>query len=87
MSLKGRPLTLISDYMRTCIDDLSYTRMWQLLNERFSGRNVEDTFTVGPFKDALPIKNGSLKEVERLYNFFLVQHAYYLINNLANLIM
>jgi hypothetical protein len=30
--LKGRPLTIISEYMRTCIDDLSYKRMWQLLD-------------------------------------------------------
>jgi len=29
--LKGRPLTIISKYMRTCIDDLSYARMWELL--------------------------------------------------------
>jgi hypothetical protein len=32
-SLKGRPLTIISEYMRTCIDDLSYDRMWELLEE------------------------------------------------------
>jgi hypothetical protein len=28
--LKGRPLTIISEYMRTCIDDLSYARMWDI---------------------------------------------------------
>ena len=36
--LKGRPLTIISEYMRTCIDDSSYTRMWQLLDERYGGK-------------------------------------------------
>jgi hypothetical protein len=77
-NLKGRPLTLISEYMRTCIDDLSYTRMWQLLDKRFGGKNVEDAFTVNLFKNALPIKNGSLREVERLYDVFAIQHAYYL---------
>jgi hypothetical protein len=80
-NLKGRPLTLISEYMRTCIDDLSYTRMWQLLDERFGGKNVEDAFTVNLFKNALPIKNGSLREVERLYDVFAIQHAYYLRND------
>jgi hypothetical protein len=34
-SLKGRPLTIISEYMRTCIDDLSYDRMWELLEVRY----------------------------------------------------
>jgi hypothetical protein len=35
--LKGRPLTIISEYMRTCIDDLSYARMWKLLDQRYGG--------------------------------------------------
>jgi hypothetical protein len=81
MVLKGRPLTIISDYMRTYIDDLSYARMWELLEERFGGKNVEDAFTINMFKCALQIKNGSLKEVERLYDVFSVQHAYYLTND------
>ncbi len=87
LSLKGRPLTIISEYMRTCIDDLSYTRMWELLEERFGGKNVEDAFTTSMFKGALPIKNGSLKEVERLYDVFSVQHAYYLASNPESLEM
>jgi len=79
--LKGRPLTIISDHMRTCIDDLSYTRMWQLLDERYGGKNVEDAYTINMFKCAPRIKNGSLKEVERLYDVFAVQHDYYLRND------
>ncbi len=79
--LKGRPLTIISEYMRTCIDDLSYARMWELLEERFGGKNIEDAFTGNMFKNAPQIKNGSLKEVERLYDVFSVQHAYYLAND------
>jgi hypothetical protein len=67
--------------MRTCIDDLSCARMWQLLDERYGGKNVEDAFTVNIFKSALPIKNGSLKEVERLYDVFAIQHTYYLRND------
>jgi hypothetical protein len=39
------------------------------------------------FKNALPIKNGSLKEVERLYDVFQVQHAYYLQNDPLSLDM
>ena len=80
-SLKGRPLTIISEYMRTCIDDLSYDRMWELLEERYGGKNVEDAFTISMFKNAPQIKNGSLKEVERLYDVFSVQHRYYLAND------
>jgi hypothetical protein len=80
-SLKGRPLTIISEYMRTCIDDLSYDRMWELLEERYGGQNVEDAFTITMFKTAPQIKNGSLKEVERLYDVFSVQHKYYLTND------
>jgi hypothetical protein len=80
-SLKGRPLTIISEYMRTCIDDLSYDRMWELLEERYGGKNMEDAFTFNMFKSAPQIKNGSLKEVERLYDVFSVQHTYYLAND------
>ncbi len=61
--------------------------MWQLLDERFGGKNVEDAFTINLFKNALPIKNGSLKEVEQFYDIFLIQHAYYLINDPASLDM
>jgi hypothetical protein len=39
------------------------------------------------FKCAPQIKNGSLKEVERRYDVFSVQHAYYLINDPASLNM
>jgi hypothetical protein len=85
--LKGRPLTIISEYMRTCIDDLSYARMWELLEERFGGKNVEDAFTINMFKCAPQIKNGSLKEVERLYDVISVQHDYYLKNDPASLDM
>jgi hypothetical protein len=80
-SLKSRPLTIISEYMRTCIDDLSYDRMWELLEERYGGKNVEDAFTITMFKSAPQIKNGSLKEVERLYDVFSVQHNYYTAND------
>jgi hypothetical protein len=61
--------------------------MWELLEERFSSKNVEDAFTVNTFKGALPIKIGSLKEVEQIYDVFSVQHAYYLINDPASLNM
>ena len=80
-SLKGRPLTIISEYMRTCINEFSYDRMWELLQERYGGQNVEDAFTINMFKSAPQIKNGSLKEVERLYDVFSVQHKYYLTND------
>ena len=80
-SLKGRPLTIISEYMRTCINDFSYDRMWELLEERYGGQNVEDAFTINMFKSAPQIKNGSLKEVERLYDVFSVQHNYYQTND------
>jgi hypothetical protein len=55
--------------------------------KRYGGKNVEDSFTTSMFKKALPIKNGSLKEVERLYDVFQVQHAYYLINDPLSLDM
>jgi hypothetical protein len=69
------------------INDKMYACMWQLLDYRFADRNTEDEFTVGLFKDTLPIKNGSLTEVERIYEIFLIQHAYYLINDPASLTM
>jgi hypothetical protein len=61
--------------------------MWNLLDDRFGDRNKEDEFTVGLFKDTLPIKNGSLTEVNRIYEIFLIQHAYFLTKDPANLTM
>jgi hypothetical protein len=80
-------LKLVSDLMQMGINDQMYACMWQLLDDRFGDRNVEDKFTVGLFKDTLPIKNGSLIEVESIYKIFSIQHAYYLINNPASLTM
>ena len=73
--------------MQMGINDQMYACMWQLLDNRFGGRNREDEFTVGLFKDTLPIKNGSLTEVERIYEIFSIQHAYYLIKDPASLTM
>jgi len=87
MSLQGKPLKLVSDLMQMGINDQMYACMWQLLDNRFGGRNTEDEFTVGLFKDTLPIKNGSLTEVERIYEIFSIQHAYYLIKDPASLTM
>jgi len=87
MSLQGKPLKLVSDLMQMGINDQMYACMWQLLDDRFGDRNTEDEFTVGLFKDTLPIKNGSLTEVERIYKIFLIQHAYYLNNDPASLTM
>jgi hypothetical protein len=87
MSLQGIPLKLISDLTRTGIDDQSYARMWQLLDDRFGDKKAKDKFTVSLFKETLPIKNGSLTEVERIYVVFLVQHAYYLIKDEKSLRM
>jgi hypothetical protein len=73
--------------MKTGIDDRMYACMWRHLDDKFGDRNTEDEFTVGLFKDTLPIKNGSLTEVERIYEIFSIQHAYYLIKDPASLTM
>jgi hypothetical protein len=86
MSLQGKPLKLVSDLMQMGINDQTYACMWQLLDDKF-GNKKEVEFTVGLFKDTLPIKNGSLTEVERIYEIFLIQHAYYLTNDPASLTM
>jgi hypothetical protein len=52
---------------------------------RLPAEEVE--FTVGLFKDTLPIKNGSLTEVERIYEIILIQHAYHLTKDPASLTM
>ncbi len=87
MSLQGKPLKLVSDLMQMGIDDQMYACMWQLLDDRFGDRNTEDEFTVGLFKDTLPIKNDSLTEVKRIYEIFLIQHTYYLTKDPASLTM
>jgi hypothetical protein len=87
MSLQGKPLKLVSDLMQMGINNLTYACMWNLLDDRFGDRNKEDEFTIALFKDTLPNKNGSLTEVERIYEIFLIQHAYYLTKDPASLTM
>jgi hypothetical protein len=87
MSLQGKPLKFVSDFTKVRIDDSMYACMWQLLDDKYSDRNTEDEFTVSLFKDTLPIKNGSLIEVERIYQIFSIQQAYYLIKDPASLTM
>ena len=87
MSLQGKPLKLVSDLMQMGINDLTYACMWHLLDDRFGDRNTEDEFTVGLFKDTLPNKNGTLTELERIYEIFSIQHAYYLVKDPASLTM
>jgi hypothetical protein len=87
MSLQGKPLKLVSDLMRMGINDQTYAYMWQLLEGKYGAKNKEVEFTVGLFKDTLPIKNGSLTEVERINEIFLIQHAYYLTKDPASLTM
>jgi hypothetical protein len=87
MSLKGKPLKFVSDFTKMSIGDQMYACMWRLLDDKYSDRNTEDEFTVGLFKDTLPIKNGSLTEVERIYEIFSIQHAYFLIKDPASLTM
>ena len=87
MSLQGKPLKFVSDFTKMSIDDSMYACMWQLLDDKYGDRNTEDEFTVGLFKDTLPIKNGSLTEVERIYEIFSIQHAYYLTKDPASLTM
>jgi hypothetical protein len=87
MSLQGKPLKLVSDLMQMGMDDQMYDCMWQLLDNRFGDRITEDEFTVGLFKDTLPNKNGSLIEVERIYEIFLIQNAYFLTKDPASLTM
>ncbi len=87
MSLQGKPLKLVSDLMRMGINDQTYAYMWQLLEGKYGAKNKEVEFTVGLFKDTLPIKNGSLTEVERIYEIFLIQHAYFLNKDPASLTM
>jgi hypothetical protein len=87
MSLQGKPLKLVSDLMQMGINDQTYAYMWQLLEGKYGAKNKEVEFTVGLFKDTLPIKNGSLTEVERIYEIFLIQHAYFLTKDTASLTM
>jgi hypothetical protein len=87
MSLQGKPLKFVSDFTQMSIDDHMYACMWQLLDDKYSDGNTEDEFIVGLFKDTLPIKNGSLTEVERIDEIFSIQHAYYLIKDPASLTM
>ena len=76
-SLEGEPLKLIHKYIRNCPTDMSYVKMWKLLEEKYGGQNVEDSYIVDEFQNAPQIKNSSLKEIERVYHVIAVQHAYY----------
>ena len=76
-SLKGEPLALIQKYLNNCTTDLSYKKIWKLLEERYGGQNVEDAHVIVAFKFAAPLKNSSMKELERILDIISVQYEYY----------
>ena len=76
-SLKGDPLTLIQKYLNNCTTDLSYKKIWKLLEERYGGQNVEDSHVINAFKSAPPLKDSSMRELERILDVISVQYEYY----------
>ena len=76
-SLKGDALDLINRYMNNCNTDISYRKMWKLLEERYGGQNVEDAHVIVNFKSAPPLKNTSMKELERVLDVISIQYEYY----------
>jgi hypothetical protein len=51
--------------------------MWKLLEERYGGQNVEDAHVIFHFKSAPPLKNASMKELERVLDVIAIQYEYY----------
>ncbi len=76
-SLKGDTLSLINKYLNNCNTDISYRKMWKLLEERYGGQNVEDAHVIVNFKFAPPLKNSSMKELERVQDVISIQSEYY----------
>ena len=77
MNLTDRPLELVQKYLSSGIDPLSYTNMWEILEERYGGESVTDAYIIAEFKNAPPLKDSSFKEIERIYDIFRIQAAYY----------
>jgi hypothetical protein len=84
-SLKGEPLALIQKYLNDCTTDLSYKKMWKLLQERYGGQNVEDAHVIIAFKAAPALNDSTMKELERIYDVISVQYEYYKKHNPASL--
>jgi hypothetical protein len=76
-SLKGDALDLINKYLNNCNTDISYRKMWKLLEERYGGQNVEDAHVIINFKSAHPLRNTSMKELERVLDVISIQYEFY----------
>jgi hypothetical protein len=73
-SLKGDALDLINKYLNNCNTDISYRKMWKLLEERYGGQNVEDAHVIVNFKSAHSLKNASMKELQRVLGVISIQY-------------
>ena len=75
--LRGPALKLIRVHLHADINDRSYDRAWEILEDRYGGRFREEAYIAEQFTTTAPLKNFSYKELERMYDTFTLQYDYY----------
>ena len=75
--LEGKAEKACHNHVRARIDHTTYDLMWKILEKRFGGDYREDQFVTDQFEKAAPLREFSLKELERVYDIFSVQLHYY----------
>jgi hypothetical protein len=76
-NLTGRPAEMIGKLLGNTIDEGSYDMMWGILDQRFGGKTVQDAYTIADFKNAAPMKNNSMRELERMFDILKLLKMYY----------
>lgn len=75
--LEGKAEKACHNHVRARIDHHTYDLMWEVLEKRFGGDYREDQFVTDQFEKTVPLREFSLKELERMYDIFSVQQNYY----------
>jgi len=75
--LEGRAERAVKSHIEARIDNNTYGDMWKALDKRFGGAYREDQYVANLFDKCAPLKDFSLKELERMYDVLTVQFTYY----------
>ena len=75
--LKGPALKLCQDHLKNTIDETSYEKIWEALENRYGGSFNEDASITEQFEKLPVLRSLNFKELERTYDAFKLQSDYY----------
>jgi hypothetical protein len=75
--LKGKPEKLVETHLHTNLGESTYTLMWKLLDNRYGGDHLEDSYVTNMFEKAPILESFTVSELERMFDVLTTQLVYY----------